>query len=259
MIPFQGLLKKEFYVTRLSFLTWVIFMLIANIASFVIANRIDEPLVPIGFQIAIAVFHIGLMPIMLLTSLKLEGKTQLWLYNPQSSKTLLLSKITMLAAYQLISQLILVLTSQVAYKYAVSQGVQIEHFPISTVLAINISLLLIGLYASLWIMFYWCFFHSLGKYPSIKKVRWLFILILFFIFNAIETAIMQIDFLRDIVTKWKLPMYINPRFHYEVTSHKWNMQFDMQQVAIIPLIIYAVIAIALYIISSWLLDKKVEV
>ncbi|MBB2481723.1 hypothetical protein H5P36_16195 [Bacillus sp. APMAM] len=259
MIPFKGLLKKEFYITRLWFLTWIIIMLISIIASYIIAYRIHEPMVPVGFNIGIAVLHFGFMPMMFLSSLKLEGKTQLWLYNPQSSKTLILAKITVIFIYQVISQLILTISGYIVYEYVLSHGMKIESFPFLTYVTLFLFLLLTGLYFSCWILFYWCFFHSLGKYPSIKKIRWLFVLILFFILNAIETALMQIDSLRDIVTKWKLPMYIYPKFHYVVTSHKWNLQFDMQQVSIIPIFIYAIIAIALYFISSRFLDKKVEV
>ncbi|MGV3465969.1 MAG: hypothetical protein ACO1OT_11830 [Heyndrickxia sp.] len=259
MLPFKGLLKKEFYITRLWFLTWIIIMLIGIVASYIIAYRMHQPMIPVGFHIGIAILHFALMPMMFLSSLKLEGKTQLWLNNPQSSKTLIIAKITVLFIYQVISQLILTISGYIVYEYVLSHGLKIEPFPYLTYFTLFLFLLLTGLYFSCWILFYWCFFHSLGKYPSIKKIRWLFILLLFFIFNAIETALMQIDSLRDIVTKWKLPMYLNPRFHYEVTSHKWNLQFDMQQVSIIPIFIYAIIAIALYFISSWLLDKKVEV
>ncbi|PKR85189.1 hypothetical protein [Heyndrickxia camelliae] len=259
MTPFKGLLKKEFSITRLWFFTWIIIMLIAVISSYIIAYRMDQPMVPVGFHIGLAVLHFGFLPIMLLSSLKLEGKNQLWLHNPQSSKVLILAKLTALFIYQFISQIILTISGYIVYEYVLSQGLKIEPFPYLTFVTFFLLLLLTGLYFSCWILFYWCIFHSLGKYPGIKKIRWLFILILWFIFNAIETAIAQIDSLRDVVTKWKLSLDIYPRFHYEVTSHKWNLHFDMQPVSIIPIFIYAIIAVTLYFISSWLLDKKVEV
>jgi hypothetical protein len=259
MWAFKGLLKKDFYISRLRFMTWTIILFIAIAASFVVSNYIHEPMVTVGFLIMLMVSHFGFLPLMVLSSIKLEGKTQLWLHNPQSSKALFLSKLAVSFIYQVISQCILVILTFIIYKYVASNNIHVEQLPIADFTLIHLFILLTALYFSCWILFYWSIYHSLGKFPGIKKIRWLILVFMFIFFNSIETLLMKIEPLKRLFSQWKRPLYLNQQFHYDNNSHAWNMYFDIVQIPLIPIIIYAVIAVALYLVSCWLLDRKVEV
>lgn len=254
MTAFKGLLKKDFHISKFGFFTWLVVMILIMIASVLISNRIGEPMVIIGMIIMLMVCHIAFVPVSLLNSLRLEGKTQIWLYSPQSSWFLILSKLTVSLLNQFLSLGLLVIYSLYMIRYI---KLDAPNEMIHAILLANISIILFGLYFSCWILFYWSVYHSLGKYPSIKKFRWIAILLIFFSCNTIENLILKIKWIMNWISAWKLPLPLDQSFHY--AHREWNAKIEMVDVAIIPIIIYAIIGIILFILSSWLLDRKVEV
>ena len=65
-------------------------MICAIIASFWFAHYTGESMALFGALVTILLFHSLFCPLMILAQLRLEGKTQLWLYNPNNSALLLL-------------------------------------------------------------------------------------------------------------------------------------------------------------------------
>ncbi|QQZ10756.1 hypothetical protein [Heyndrickxia vini] len=254
MSSFIGLLKKDLSISRYLFFTWlggvnILFM----IGSFIVANYIDEPITPLGCLVMLILLHTIFIPILVLASLRVEGKTQIWLYNPQSSAVLLYSKIAAAFIYQCISQCLVWIFGLIAFAHV---GMPTK-FPITEMISSSILLTAIGLYIACWIIFYWSIYHSLGKYPKIMRLRWVFILVIFIILNIIETQLLKIKVFKDFINSWSFPLDINPSFNY--TSHAWSVHTTAVDIPIIPIFLYVIIAIILLTISSWLLDRKVEV
>ena len=88
MATWSALFKKDFRLTRTIFFVG----LVINFLILLLALFVDIYLfIPLLVGIA---FHVFYLPIMLFISLKTEaGQLHLWLHNPQSAATLLLSKI----------------------------------------------------------------------------------------------------------------------------------------------------------------------
>jgi hypothetical protein len=116
---------------------------------------------------------------------------------------------------------------------------------------------LFGLYVSCWAIFYWTVYHSLGKFPAVKNWRWLVLLLLFFVFNTITTLLAKIEFLKEIVNKWKIPILMNVNGDYK--REGWEIHLNSTDIPVVGLVIYVIVAFSLFLISCWLLDRKVEV
>lgn len=254
MTAFKGLLKKDFHITRFWFFTWLIVMLLLMLASIVISIRIDEPMITVGLVFMLLAGHIVFLPLSLLTSLRLEGKTQIWLYNPQSSRILILSKIAVSLISMLISLVVIALFCQFVVRYI---AIDPKSGILNVLLWADISIISIGLYFSCWILFYWSIYHSLSKFPAIRKFKWLVIILTIFICNTIEASLLKIKWFVTWINKWKISIPLDRSFNYH--HHAWHTRVENVDIAILPIVLYAIVGIILFLLSSWLLDRKVEV
>ena len=114
MNAFIGLVKKDMLISRFWYSTWLIFLSLLMVAGSVFANKLNEPDLVLPILVTLMPLHVFFMPIMMYSLLRTEGKTQLWLYNPQSSVKLLLAKCKAALIFQIISQ-VLVMSYGVHY------------------------------------------------------------------------------------------------------------------------------------------------
>jgi|SRR5579875_57528 len=258
MSAFQGLLKKDFDISKFWFLLWGIVIVLLLIISRAMEIYFHTPLTFLPFTVMMLFgFHIFFLPAMLLSMLHLEGKTQFWLYNPQSSKVLLLSKIIVCFIYQLIAQIFLTAIGLMIYQIHKAQFMIETASLMKGITIINIGLLLAGLYFSCLFMFFWAIYHSLKKFPALKNWRWLVIVLVFLIYDIILTLLSKIEFLREIVQKWSIPVTMDLQLHYEKGA--WKFLLNTTDIPILELVLYVIEALCLFLISCWLLDRKVEV
>lgn len=258
MFAFQGLLKKDFAISSGWFFGWLILTSILLFLPLALEYYLADPLsiLPIVVVMLLMV-HAFFHPMMLLSMLRLEGKTQLWLYNPQSSKILLLSKLVVSLFYQLTAQVYLTVVGLVIYQTYKNQ-IHIQAYDLlAGTLVFNAGLLLFSLYVSSWAMLYWTVYHSLGKFPAIKNWRWLVPLLLFFLYNALSILLAKIEFLREILTRWTIPVLAGVNFSYK--QEGWEINLNALDLPVPGLLFYALLAACLFLISCWLLDRKVEV
>ncbi|MEH7107305.1 hypothetical protein [Bacillus sp. JJ1764] len=258
MFAFQGLVKKDFAISKLWFIIWLIFISMFLFIPWALELYFDAPLVFLPIAVVILLlFHAFFLPGMLLSMLRLEGKTQLWLHNPQSSKVLFLSKLTVGFFYQLAAQVYLTAVGLAIYEFYKNQ-IHINASDLfSGMLVFNAGLLLISVYVSCWAMFYWTVFHSLGKFPAIKSWRWLVLVVIFFLYNTISTLLGKIGVLKEIVNKWTIPVLAGTNFQHKQGS--WEIYLNAADIPVLGFLIYILLAFSLFLVSCWLLDRKVEV
>ncbi|MCM3237116.1 hypothetical protein M3589_05165 [Heyndrickxia oleronia] len=252
-----GLVKKDLMISRFLFIVWFAINILFMIGSFFLSKYMHEPMVPIGIFIMLLVLNTMLIPVLVSASLRVEGKTQLWLYNPQSSTKLLLSKIITAISYQVISLILLFAYGYIVFKFSISSTINLDSILINESFSVSIFLMALGLYLTFWIMFYWAIYHSLGKFPRIRRVRWLVIVVIFIGLSIIEDLILKIDAFSNLLDKWHFSIGLNPSFQYK--NETWDFTFVNTNFPLIPILIYFIISLILFVITSWLLDKKVEV
>ncbi len=257
MNAFFGLLKKDLLISRFWYSVFLTAMIVAMVAAVLLSYRWGEPglLVPLLFtMIPVQIFF---LPIAVGAMLRVEGKTQLWLYNPQSSLKLLLSKIIVSFIFLIISQIVFFVFLATLLKLVFNLNIN-ELLPLNVIPVTFASFILVSLYLTILFIFLWTIYHSLGKFPALKNFRWLVVTAIFFGYNTIETLVGNIPAVNDLVYKYQFTFYTSTQFSYE-TGSGWEFILEQIPVPIIPVIYHSSLALVLLIVASRLLDKKVEV
>lgn len=260
MNAFIGLVKKDMAITRFGYLLWLITMILLFIGSFPLSKYFGERTIIVAVAFVIFTAHAFFLPATMYSTLTKEGKTQLWLHSPQSSTKLLLSKLVSLASFQILSQCIVTIYCVITFKIFAEHHVfasLVEMFGFKEILLVNSLILDIALYLSIWIIFYWTIYHSLGQYPLIKKFRWFVLILIYVIYNVMKVSIARIPIVEGWIAKWTTE--INPGLFLNYSPDGWTIEFMTEFASIIPFILYGILALILFIISSKLLDRKVEV
>ncbi|MEC1261811.1 hypothetical protein P9D34_15360 [Bacillus swezeyi] len=255
MKSFSGLFKKDLLTSRFWFLTWVLLMLFAITASVVFARYTDEPMVLFGAFATILLFHILFCPLMMISQLRLEGKTQLWLYNPNKGAVLLLSKLASAAVYQMASQAILFMFGLVVR--GVLESLSDSLFSVWDMMIVNIAVFFGSVLFSTWVMFLWTIYETLRKYPAIKKIRWLIPLLIYYAYGLIEGLFIKSGLFQAAQEFWSFSIKTNFKFHYQ--NSEWTVAFSKIDLPGVLLVYYAVLGVCLFYFSGKILDRRVEV
>ena len=259
MIAFWGLMKKDMLLMRFWYITWITFSIICIVGGYIMQNYWSEPSIVALIYIVLMSMHFFLMPIMILHVLNIEGKTQIWLYSPQSSKKLLLAKLSAAALLQFISQVFLTIYGIFLMMFLYKSGLMPTFtLPISQGAFYNIALFIASLYMTIWIIFLWTIYHSLGKFPALKNFRWLVVFLIWIAFGFIEAQLVRLKVLQNNLFSITTNMNVAPSMEY-MKGKGWSIVYTDIPIPIVPIILYTIFGIVLFLIASRLLDKKVEV
>lgn len=258
MSAFMGLLKKDLSLIKFLCMAWLAFMFLGMVGIYVLSS---EPSIAVPFLVTIAGFNVFLAPIALLYTLNLEGKTQLWLYNPQGSVKLLLSKLSAAAIIQLLAQFFISLYALFVMKGLMNEGL-IDSFnsflPWKQGFFMQLGIFGVSMYISIWVLFLWTVYHSLGKFPAIRNFRWVAVILVWFAYNLLEMLLVKTKLFNHELFSFGLSVNIAPKMEYEGGSG-WNIVYTDTNIPIITIGLYIVLSIIFFLLSSWLLDRKVEV
>ncbi|MDQ0231717.1 hypothetical protein [Metabacillus malikii] len=259
MGPIQGLLKKDFRISRSEFITSLVIYGLAWIAGFSLSSYFNQPVGTLPVFIMSALSMVIYTPIMIFAMLKIEGKTQIWLYSPRSSLALLLSKFVTSLSYQAIVQVLLSIYGAISLYWfgrEVYEQLGIPLF-IEALLYLNLILLLFGFFFGCWVCFYWTLYHSLASKQIIKPIRWLIMLAIYFFYNLFESFIARIPFIKELISKYEVHLITSPNL--ELKEANWTVYFDEGVIPVVPFLYYALLSIILIFIAAKLLTKRVEV
>ncbi|MDL4839742.1 hypothetical protein [Aquibacillus rhizosphaerae] len=259
MNPIKGLLKKDYRISRFLFLTWIGAMLVMLSFGIGMSAYTNQPAGTLTVIVLLGLSLAVFAPVMMLSMLVTEGKNQLWLYSPRSSYSLLLSKFAIILIYQLITQVLLTIYTAFSMYWfgkAVYEQLSIGLF-LELAIFVNIGLVLLGIFLTCWITFYWTIYHALKRYPKIRNFRWLVIIFIFFGYNLLETLVLRIDAISTFIFKYNLDLLPLTSLNYEDES--WNVLIDIVEIPIIPFFYFVILSLFLFYIASKLLAKKVEV
>lgn len=258
MKPFLGLLKKDGMILQFWYMIWFVLSVGGMIIAFFFSKNYDEPLVTLPIIFFLFFFHLYLMPLMMLSMLRIEGKTQIWLHNPQSSYQLFFSKLCVVFGYQMISQLLVNLYFLLLYKwYFNEQIVQwFVNFKFKHFLFLNGFVLATALYFSLWVIFLWTVYHSLSKYPALKHLRWLAVVLIIGAYHFLGYLSQKFGFNDYILGLWKVEIYSNMAYENGIGLDAAATPLG---IPVSSIIYYVIICIILFFVAGKLLDRKVEV
>lgn len=255
MSVFKGLYIKELKLSRSNFFAGIILLFLAAVLGLGLNSYMNTPSALALISLVILGLHIFYIPAMLLSSLNVEGKSQLWLHNPNSSTKLILAKIGAGFTYFLLSIIASFLIARFAINdLSVLLGVDLFHGQALKYLILLTFICLMGsLYLSVWLFFYWTIYHAIKNIPSIKKVRWLILLGIWVFLTWLQNVIVNSSLYQSLKEIGNINV---PYFNHLFTSEVLMVETQINVVTtILSLIVIGVVFLA----SVWLLERKVEV
>lgn len=248
MNVFKGLYQKELKLSFQSFLIGMILIFFVSFIAVMLKEYFQQPFIPAIIFFLLVVLHAFYLPGILFSSLQMEGQSQLWLHNPNGGTKLLLAKIAAGLTYLIVSIALATLLLKLSLT-----GVDNREYFDNNLFAISIGMSLTSVYIGVWVIFYWTFYHSLKNIPALNKIRWLVLIAVWFLLTSIGSYIRNRPFFQVIEENKAL----------EVTFFQANQEgffvgggpsFNLGSIAI-----YAVVVLAVFFTSVWLLERKVEV
>ncbi|MGM0836624.1 MAG: hypothetical protein ACQEV7_10725 [Bacillota bacterium] len=252
---FRGLLRKEWVVVRLGFLFTTIGLLVGWLISFGFSIYYKEPGISVVVTTILLGIHIFYFTVFLLSSLIMESKSHLWLHSPQSTTSLLFSKILTGIYLQVLSFVIFVAAMVIlveSTKYL--DSFSYLSFIVSGGLGITVSGIELGLY----LMFYWAVYHAVGAVALLKKFRVLFFFLFVILFHSLLVFIENTAFIGFISGLWPLPLEHMNGLYFNVGQNGGSFYTDSKKLPIGYVLLYFIRTMFYFFITSWLLEKVVE-
>lgn len=238
-------------------------MLFVIIVGFGLSKYFQQPGIIAVISFIVLVMHALYLPVFLLSSLRIEGKTQLWLHNPNSGSKLFLAKLAACLSYYFISLLIALFITYWTVNQVASTGLFLEFQDqvLRGILFVGVFTSLMTIYLGIWVLFYWSFYHSMKSIPYVKNIRWLIIIAVWMLLNTVDTMITNLSLYKKIDNAGTIQIHVLQGLHFEVSqiSAKMTPDFGTVQFSIVTGLFYTIIMVVVFAISVWLLERKVEV
>lgn len=246
MTTWAALFRKDFRLTRtVFFVGLVINFLILLLTLYVEKNTGDNLYMFIPLLVAI-VFHVLYLPIMLFISLRTEAdQLHLWLHNPQSAVTLFLSKglngvimmvVSLVVLYTMVGVLIIPRFGLIEAHWTDTWMAGVLIFP---------HIIMISMMIGVWVILLWSLYHAL-KY---RMGRWTW--------SALLGSVILLNWVGALFESSNL---------YKLLTYWISLEMYFPTFPIDPIPVYAgeylyhlIVMIGLFYLSSWIMDRKVEV
>jgi hypothetical protein len=257
MNKWKGLLRKEFHISKAGMLVSIALVIFGHLIAYTFSLIYNEPKIMILPSIAIIVLHVFYLTVFMYLSLQMEAKQlHLWLHTPYSASSLLLAKLlTGMAGFLFsfsvsgIFAYIGLLKLRVVY---VSEELLEPTIVLLRGLMVGINVFLFSIYLAIWLVFYWTIYQLLKRLMT-KLIVPVIVIIGFFL--TWMGKLFQKTVLYEKLTKWG---YVDIDVFGDLDKH-YEMMEIMAQFPIGTIVFYSVITIGLFILSAWLIDRKVEV
>ncbi|MEK4969146.1 hypothetical protein MKX29_16295 [Cytobacillus sp. FSL R7-0696] len=259
MNPFRGLLVKELKIMKSHFYGVILTVFFAVLIGFALTHYFKEGNILPAFLFALFFAHILFYPIFILYSLNFETKTQGWLHNPNRGSYLLSSKLVAISIYFVMSIVITIFLAIGSYYY--NPGVSFyDNIPVVLPLYLLLFITCLSFYFGLWFCFYWFVYYSLKNVPILGRVRSVSLFIIVVVQMFISGLIGESDWYKQLVHMSELDLNVDwLHFNFFVQSDGFTFNMADSTISIVEILLYIVTASLLFITSTWLLEKKVEV
>ncbi|WP_375089599.1 hypothetical protein ACDZ29_01610 [Peribacillus sp. RS7] len=262
MISFKGLVQKEWLIGKATLL-W---LLVAQVGFVFISFLASKFLEVAGLFYMCTWVILFLQPFIMFSlifgCLNYEGKTQLWIHNPQSAAILLGSKLVSSVLFQVVSILFASCLVFVAFKVPTSyfqQDFQVGNITeLGSLLQLGGAMTAVSIVIAVLMMFLWVVYHALARIQLIKNIRWLLVSLLFIGMVLLKNWVGHTMVYRNLDDIWAVPAFSGSSF----SLSQAKLEFYIEGGGNISLLTSGLDVIGLVILflaSCWLLDRKIEV
>ncbi|MCA1056266.1 hypothetical protein LCM10_14795 [Rossellomorea aquimaris] len=258
MNAFKGLLKKDFKTSKVWFFGWIGIILLIYVLALIVAEVTGEGTIPVVFIFMLGACHVAVIPVIVVSMLRLEGKTQLWLHSPQSGMVLLFPKIIVAFLYSTLSFVLVDVLGMISLS-RLPQGAFFSYWPVKEGILFNLGITVVALYFTVWTIFLWTFYHALAKFPSIKHIRWLLVAGIIIAYQSMTSLFMSFKWAQDLFSSFTIDIPAGILFSVGQGSAEFGFQSEMIPFPVLAFILEGLLMAGLFVVSCWLLDRKVEV
>lgn len=262
MLAFKGLFIKELKLTKGWFIVGFGILIFSFIAGIGLMNYFEETVVFPIISILILVGHVFYLPTYLINSLIIEGRSQLWLHNPNHGAMLFLAKLSAGLVYFLVSFSIALFIADWQVNHSI-YAESFNHFagePLPHISLIGIALALFSIYLGIWVLFYWSLYHSLKGVPFLKAFRWPILIGLWVVITAASNYIQNLPFYKKLINIGVIKLEPMKTLKFEAGKSSASAGLvDTAEISIMNGLIYTAVVVIVFLISVWLLERKVEV
>ncbi|OMP67582.1 hypothetical protein [Domibacillus epiphyticus] len=259
----KGLLKKDFWLIKTYMLVWLCAVVVIYAAGAGFASYHDQFHLVFPFLMMLYMGHIVMLPTAAWILLKAEEKGQYWLHGTAGGKKLLLSKmmisffVTMTSLF--VTNVLMLISLMISVPLPYFPLMENGSFPFFEGVLLNGGITLGAFYFTLWGLFLWAFYHSLTKYPVLKKIRWVIIIAMYLIIQTVIARITEWKMVQSFFNQWTIQVGL-PESKFE-TYNAMSFSFTMTggEIQVWPIVLGAIYLLILFLAAGWLLDRKVEV
>ncbi|MCM3616635.1 hypothetical protein M3936_03465 [Sutcliffiella horikoshii] len=258
---FKGLLRKEWLLLRNTFLLLICSMLFIWVVGFGWSLLTGNADILLLFTTMIIVAHVLYVTWIVGAGLNMEEKSQLWLHNPNSTMTLLGSKLFTGIYLQIISILVALLLLVITVNLSVMEMIgqfELETLTIQMVFSVVIQVVVSGLELGMYYMFFWSIYHGMGRFHKILKFR-VVLFIAFIILFITAMNYLESYLLTGFETVLPVPIEMGKFMGFYIEGDGISVSSDGETTTLANIIISIIKAAGLFYLSSLLLNKAVEV
>lgn len=263
LIAFKGLYWKELKISKNEFYSGIGLMVLMFVVGFALTKYFNEPGIIAVISFVVYILHALYLPIYLLSSLRTEGKTQLWLHNPNSGSKLFLAKIAAGLTLYIVPFLIVLMITYWTINLANATGLFLEFqgYLFKGLVLLGISITFMTIYLGIWVIFFWTLYHSMKNIPYVKNIRWLIIMAVWIAFTALENYISFHPLYKKITKIGSIQINVlqGMSFQAEQSSASITPELATIHFSIVNGILQTILLMIVFLFSVWLLERKVEV
>lgn len=256
MNAWQGLLRKEFRQSRIWLFAGLMLLIPGSMVSYY-NSGLSFNFNMVGFGIFLIGSHFAYMGLYMFSSLNKEAdKLHLWLHNPQPAKNLLLAKLLSALFSMLISLTVVSLFTLTIAKITILNPPIAWSNIWQFVTFILLNIVAASIYISMWVILAWTVYKVLKN--MIGNWAWLGGIGVFIIPSPLLEKFSQTSVYK-FLTGWG-PIELSFLQPFEkLSSEIANISTSGSLITVGYYVFHLVIIILLFLLSSWLLDNKVEV
>ncbi|MFE0507705.1 hypothetical protein ACWF7H_06755 [Peribacillus butanolivorans] len=261
MNSFKGLMKKEWLIGK-NALLWLLVVQGGLVFISFLASRYWE-VAGLFYMCTwlIIMMHPLIMILLILGCLSSDGKTQLWIYNPQSSAVLLGSKLLTSVLFQMVSIIfsscLIFVASTIPVSYF-QADFQVENkLGIMGLLKLDAFMLIVSILIAVFLLFLWVVYHALARVHSIKHLRWLFVSVLCLGIIMLRNEIVNTAFYQKLDDMWVIQTISETSM--TMTDFKLGFYLKAGDTSLLASGLDVIGVVLLFLASCWLLDRKIEV
>ncbi len=249
----NGLILKEWKLSKK--MLWQNFatIMLLWITGFGASLYWKQPEISLGVGILLISTHLFYVAVDISVSLYRDTKSMIWLHNPNSAYALLSSKLLVSLITSLISLVItigLVFLSGVLLK-----GEDLMNFEAAETSIFIFSIAIIGVYLGFWMTFIFVFIKSVANKGIAGKTIQILIVIL-------TWPVIQLhQYFHDSLMYQKLLMIVVfpfPTIGTKTEEYGFSFGLDIGEFSLGLIGFYGMVCVGLFMLSTWFIEKKME-